>query len=219
MDHSQLNNRSLPDQHPIAAITGLETEIADFQSTLTMLQNYIAELYDYDVELYNDINELQAEVEALAAEIAGLTGTMDHSQLINRDMADQHPIAAITGLDDFTKSVTERLSRKLDKNLGGGNAGKFLSIDLQGNIVPVIAAVKPVWALTSNVPAVLYNPPVLSQTVADAYVNNSLSVEVYINGLRETAFSINQQTCVFQLIGYNPPGWTADDIVEVIAWI
>ena len=28
------------------------------------------------------------------------TGTNDHSQLINRDLADQHPISAITGLED-----------------------------------------------------------------------------------------------------------------------
>jgi len=192
MDHSQLNNRDMADQHPIAAISNL-TEI---------------------------ITNIDTALADLAAAIAGGGyGTFDHAALTNRDIDNQHPIAAITGLDDFTRNVTERLSRKLDRNLGGDNAGKFLSIDLQGNIVPVIAAVKPVWALISNVPAVLYNPPLLSQTVADAYANNSLSVEVYINGLRETAFSINQTTCVFQLNGYNPPGWTADDIVEVIAWI
>lgn len=36
-------------------------------------------------------------------------GTNDHSLLINRDLEDQHPIEAISGLDDITESEIQRI--------------------------------------------------------------------------------------------------------------
>ena len=36
-------------------------------------------------------------------------GTKDHSKLKNRDLADQHPISAITGLEEALKNVSKQI--------------------------------------------------------------------------------------------------------------
>lgn len=80
-DHSLLINRDLADQHPMEAITGLDTALS-------------AKLDDApsDGILYG------REDGGWVAVSSGGTGTNDHTQLINRDQAGQHPIAAITDL-------------------------------------------------------------------------------------------------------------------------
>jgi hypothetical protein len=83
---------------------------------------------------------------------------------------------------------------------------------------PAIPIPAPVSALSSNMPAVLGTPPALAQNVKDAWDANNLSVEVYINGLREMGFTIDSDKKL-QLTGYTMDGWTASDIVEVIAWL
>ena len=37
--------------------------------------------------------------------IFGNVGTFEHDKLVNRDLPDQHPIEAITGLSDFIESL------------------------------------------------------------------------------------------------------------------
>jgi hypothetical protein len=72
--------------------------------------------------------------------------------------------------------------------------------------------------LTSNVPAVVGTPPVLSTTVKAAWDANPASVEVLINGLSETGFTIDSSRKL-QLTGYTVDGWTSADTVEVFAWL
>ena len=54
---------------------------------------------------------------------SGEQGTIDHNKLINRDLANQHPISAIEGL-------TESLNNKLDKS----NLGENLEINPEGKL-------------------------------------------------------------------------------------
>lgn len=60
------------------------------------------------VELDLEISEnpqIDAEVEALQT-----TGTTDHAALTNRNSADQHPIRAITGLEEKMNEVDQSIS-------------------------------------------------------------------------------------------------------------
>ena len=72
--------------------------------------------------------------------------------------------------------------------------------------------------LSSNVPAVVGTPPVLSEEVKAAWDANPASVEVLVNGLGETGFTLDGGRKL-QLTGYTADGWTADDTVEVFAWL
>ena len=72
--------------------------------------------------------------------------------------------------------------------------------------------------LTSNVPAVVGTPPALSEAVKAAWDANPASVEVLINGLGETGFTVDSNRKL-QLTGYTADGWTAEDTVEVVAWL
>ena len=47
-----------------------------------------------------------ADFETEWKKVEGVSGTNDHSQLINRDIADQHPISAITGLEEALTPLT-----------------------------------------------------------------------------------------------------------------
>lgn len=54
---------------------------------------------------------IQAETELdVAPEPIG--GTSDHSELINRDLPDQHPIGAITGLEDELETIPRAMTRE-----------------------------------------------------------------------------------------------------------
>ncbi len=52
------------------------------------------------------VKKTDADFETEWKEVEGVSGTTDHSQLINRDIADQHPISAITGLEEALTPLT-----------------------------------------------------------------------------------------------------------------
>lgn len=76
-DHDKLRNRDKENQHPIGAITGLDEALKKTQEAAEA-----------------------AKKAAEEAKSAAEGSTADHSKLTNRDAADQHPIEAITGLED-----------------------------------------------------------------------------------------------------------------------
>ena len=49
---------------------------------------------------------------------ADITGTHDHDALFNRDLPDQHPVEAITGLADTLSGLTEGVST-IQETIGG----------------------------------------------------------------------------------------------------
>lgn len=87
LDHTQLNNRDVADQHPINAITGLLTALQNKENELGLpaANGYI---------LSSDTLGNRTWIENTGA--GG--GTNDHNLLLNRDASDQHIIGAITGL-------------------------------------------------------------------------------------------------------------------------
>jgi hypothetical protein len=63
--------------------------------------------------------------------------------------------------------------------------------------------------------------PEVTGTCYTAATNNRLSVEVYINGLNEPNWTIQNVSgkYVLTLTGYPYTGWTSDDSLEVYAWV
>jgi hypothetical protein len=72
--------------------------------------------------------------------------------------------------------------------------------------------------LKSNVVTVLGSGnPALTTGTYSIWNANRAMVEVYINGLSETGFTITTAEKL-QLTGYTASGWTTSDVVEVFAW-
>lgn len=155
-DHSQLINRTLPDQHSISSITGLQAELASkaasahthtvsevvgLQASLdgkassththaiadvTGLQSALnGKAASSHTHVVADVTGLQTALDSKQATLVSGTniktingtsvigsgdlaisgsGTTDHSVLTNRNIADQHPISAITGLQSALDS-------------------------------------------------------------------------------------------------------------------
>jgi hypothetical protein len=125
-NHGLLNNRADADQHPITAITGLTNALAGKAAGAhTHLASAITDgtfaperlpaatssarggvklinsLVDLDLNGQIDAAVTADKIRELKAMIGsgGSGGTTDHAALVNRSNADQHPIAAITGLE------------------------------------------------------------------------------------------------------------------------
>lgn len=88
-DHSLLTNRSLADQHPISAITGLQT-------ALDARVVGPASATDENIALFDGTTGKL--IQDSGVKISDLGGTTVHGDLTGRDASDQHPISAITGL-------------------------------------------------------------------------------------------------------------------------
>lgn len=85
-----------------------------------------------------------AEAEAYQDTGISYGGTDDHSKLINRNVADQHPIGAITGLEDALRSLSEAtlsdaetLNLLIEEDMlpAVRNADGAILTDQNGNIV------------------------------------------------------------------------------------
>lgn len=76
-----------------------------------------------DHETAAAVNALNDAVKAIADEGVGSGGgTMNHASLNNRDVADQHPMSAITGLDTALagkqKAITQSASAPASPEVG-----------------------------------------------------------------------------------------------------
>ncbi|MDO4982732.1 MAG: BppU family phage baseplate upper protein [Eubacteriales bacterium] len=78
-------------------------------------------------EAPNDGQQYARKNKAWAIVQGGGSGTGDHTELSNRDAADQHPVSAITGL-------SSALNNKLDKAQGASHAGEFLVVGSDGEV-------------------------------------------------------------------------------------
>jgi hypothetical protein len=73
--------------------------------------------------------------------------------------------------------------------------------------------------LSTNVPAVIGGTvDVIADDVYAIWNSDHKAVEVFVNGLYETGFIIDENTKKLSLTGYPTDGWTAEDIVEVFVW-
>lgn len=63
-------------------------------------------------ERYTFHTEMQEVIE-VEVEKEVLVGTTDHTQLTNRDAADQHPISAVTNLETQLSKMNQELSQKM----------------------------------------------------------------------------------------------------------
>ena len=86
--------------------------------------------------------------QTLAGSVKGGSGTTDHSRLINRDQAEQHPIEAITNLRD-------ELDNKLDSTTALPLINEALRGKAKGLYFDALKelARKPYWYLTSEIDA------------------------------------------------------------------
>lgn len=104
-DHTQLTNRDAADQHPISAVTGLQTA----------LNSKIAEPVSEGSP--GQVLGTDGEGGRQWITVSGGGGTSDHTALSNRDAANQHPVSAITGLQsklDGLDTTDTNLQEQID---------------------------------------------------------------------------------------------------------
>lgn len=121
--------------------------------TLGNLQELSTEHKD---NLVDAINEVKKIADAGGSGGGGEQGTIDHSKLINRDVADQHPMRAITGLEEAIRNATIS-EDKLGANMGLDESGKLIcktSSEMeQDNTLPITSAA--VYTQVGNIEALL----------------------------------------------------------------
>jgi hypothetical protein len=82
----------------------------------------------------------------------------------------------------------------------------------------IVPLPKRTTVLSTTVPAVVGStPPTVTDEVKTSWTNDPQSVEVFVNGLYEPAFTINNNKKLV-LTNYPTTGWTDNDIVEVFIW-
>ncbi len=90
----------------------------------------------------------------------GSTGTTDHNDLINRDAADQHPISAITGLEEALEVKQDKLSDEQLQNIDDV-VNKANSIDVYSKDVADTTFIKAAEKAQANGVATLNNMGVI----------------------------------------------------------
>lgn len=102
------------------------------------------------VEAINEVKEI-----ADAGGSSGDQGTIDHSKLINRDVADQHPVSAITGLEESLQNTisTDRLGDNMEVDESGKVIVKTTDDIEQDNTLPITSSA--VYTTVGNIQALL----------------------------------------------------------------
>lgn len=125
--------------------------------------------------------QVQPDV-TFTADIKTETGTKDHAQLVNRDLADQHPIDAITGLREALDNVVNNIE-------GGSN----IEVDRQGDRAIINSTTfvfeqgiaSDVWVITHNLnkaPSITLVDSSGAEFQARKVYNSLNQVTIYLNG-------------------------------------
>lgn len=125
--------------------------------------------------------QVQPDV-TFTADIKTETGTKDHTQLINRDLPDQHPIDAITGLREALDNVVNNIE-------GGSN----IEVDHQGDRAIINSTTfifeqgiaSDVWVITHNLnkaPSITLIDSSGAEFQARKVYNSLNQVTIYLNG-------------------------------------
>lgn len=125
--------------------------------------------------------QVQPDV-TFTADIKTETGTKDHTQLVNRDLPDQHPIDAITGLREALDNVVNNIE-------GGSN----IEIDREGDRAIINSTTfifeqgiaSDVWVITHNLnkaPSITLIDSSGAEFQARKVYNSLNQVTIYLNG-------------------------------------
>lgn len=125
--------------------------------------------------------QVQPDV-TFTADIKTETGTKDHTQLVNRDLPDQHPIDAITGLREALDNVVNNIE-------GGSN----IEVERQGDRAIINSATfifeqgiaSDVWVITHNLnkaPSITLVDSSGAEFQARKVYNSLNQVTIYLNG-------------------------------------
>lgn len=125
--------------------------------------------------------QVQPDV-TFTADIKTETGTNDHTQLVNRDLPDQHPIDAITGLREALDNVVNNIE-------GGSN----IEIDREGDRAIINSTTfifeqgiaSDVWVITHNLnkaPSITLIDSSGAEFQARKVYNSLNQVTIYLNG-------------------------------------
>lgn len=125
--------------------------------------------------------QVQPDV-TFTADIKTETGTKDHTQLVNRDIPDQHPIDAITGLREALDNVVNNIE-------GGSN----IDVDRQGDRAIINSTTfvfeqgiaSDVWVITHNLnkaPSITLVDSSGAEFQARKVYNSLNQVTIYLNG-------------------------------------
>lgn len=116
------------------------------------------------------------------ADIKTETGTNDHTQLANRDLPDQHPIDAITGLREALDNVVNNIE-----------GGRNIEVERQGNRAIINSTTfifeqgiaSDVWVITHNLnkaPSITLVDSSGAEFQARKVYNSLNQVTIYLNG-------------------------------------
>ncbi len=124
--HNMLPNRDAESAHPMTAITGLSTTLADLSNEVAEVTDDLANLVHADIGgrtaadahpveaiTYDGEDSLADKLNAMDAIISALSGgavTIAHNDTTNRTAANAHPISAITGLQTALDTLTTGLA-------------------------------------------------------------------------------------------------------------
>lgn len=125
--------------------------------------------------------QVQPDV-TFTADIKTETGTKDHTQLVNRDLPDQHPIDAITGLREALDNVVNNIE-------GGSN----IEVERQGDRAIINSTTfifeqgiaSDVWVITHNLnkaPSITLVDSSGAEFQARKVYNSLNQVTIYLNG-------------------------------------
>ena len=125
--------------------------------------------------------QVQPDV-TFTADIKTETGTKDHNQLVNRDLADQHPIDAITGLREALDNVVNNIE-----------GGRNIEVDRQGDRAIINSTTfvfeqgiaSDVWVITHNLnkaPSITLVDSSGAEFQARKVYNSLNQVTIYLNG-------------------------------------
>jgi hypothetical protein len=169
--------------------------------------------------------ELRNELERLSkiGDLIGGVDIYDHLPTVNDDfgtgtsiIADvtqikSHDLVIVSDATSVSKGKNAVFEAATTAEEGAAVTWSFV----MNMIVPLP---KRVSVLVTDVPTVTGgNPPVLSSEIKSIWSGDPQAVEVFVNGLYESGFSINGDSELI-LTGYPTNGWTSQDIVEVFVW-
>lgn len=131
--HNDFGGRTAADAHPVSSITNLQSSL-NAKANLTHGHS-VSDIYDLGtLAFYDDApadGELYSRQNNSWVIGSGGGGTTDHRALLYRDAIDQHPTAAITGLDDALALKLEDAPE--DGETYGRNMGTWVQVASGGS--------------------------------------------------------------------------------------
>lgn len=120
--HNAIGYRDTVDAHPMSAITNLESTLTSILGDISTINGTLLDLgLDCtDVEYTTGVTLLQKlnNMDGIISGLSGGTPSINHADILLRDAADSHPMAAITGLVEALAGKQATISNATSTEIG-----------------------------------------------------------------------------------------------------